>query len=510
MDFLEKIWLWIQLHAIELYEKVADIFTDFSFVGMLKQIYDWFLGWLKVEDYITSFSKLPDIGSMNAFDATKLVITCYGLILGTLLCYRAIYTIVGFFTTRKFPKAKQNHKYAILIPARNERDVLPNLLDSIHKQDYPADLVTTFVIADNCTDDTAKVARQHGAICYERFDDEHRTKGFALQFLLDRIEEDYGRQSFEGYFIFDADNLLKTDYITRMNESFDAGEKIITSYRNTKNFDENWIAASYALHWLRSIRINHRARSVFKLATNIQGTGFLFASELVKDGWKYTSLTEDRAFTADAVVQGYAISYNDAAEFYDEQPVNLRIMMRQRIRWAKGHILAFFESGWGLFKNIFKGKGFKQKFMSYDMLLFIAPKSLFSFFRNLIKAFVYAFVFYNVSKKATFLGFEFTGTGFLWCLLVAYSWRFATRLGSYLGSIWIAVYVFFFERKRIKKINFFKKIWYCITWPTFDLVGIWAMYIALFTKVTWKPIPHKSKVSIDEVKQGIEVGSKAK
>lgn len=75
-----------------------------------------------------------------------------------------------------------------------------------------------------------------------KFDDKHRTKGYALEFLLDRIEEDYGRMSFEGYFIFDADNLLKKDYITKMNDAFDSGEKIITSYRNTKNFDENWIA----------------------------------------------------------------------------------------------------------------------------------------------------------------------------------------------------------------------------------------------------------------------------
>ena len=63
-----------------------------------------------------------------------------------------------------------------------------------------------------------------------------------------------------------------------MNDAFDAGEKIITSYRNTKNFDECWIASTYALHWLRSIRANHRARSVLRLATNIQGTGFLFSS----------------------------------------------------------------------------------------------------------------------------------------------------------------------------------------------------------------------------------------
>ncbi len=164
--------------------------------------------------------------------------------------------------------------------------------------------------------------------------------------------------SFEGYFVFDADNLLKKGYISRMNDAFDSGEKLITSYRNTKNFDENWVASTYALHWIRSIRFNHRARSVMRLATNIQGTGFLFSSEFVKDGWKYTSLTEDRALTVDAVAQGYQITYNDAAKFYDEQPTSLKIALRQRLRWSKGHLLAFAETGPYLFLNIFLGKRF--------------------------------------------------------------------------------------------------------------------------------------------------------
>ena len=88
---------------------------------------------------------------------------------------------------------------------------------------------------------------------------------------------------------------------------------------------------------------------VLHLATNIQGTGFLFTNEIVKNGWHYTSLTEDRALTADAVAQGYQISYQNEAMFYDEQPVSLKVALRQRTRWAKGHLQAFVESGPYLF-----------------------------------------------------------------------------------------------------------------------------------------------------------------
>ena len=190
-----------------------------------------------VPDIIMTFvnhaKNFANFGDYNAYQIANTINKTWGSFLTIILVYHTLYLVVGFFKTKKFGKAKQNHKYGILIAARNEEKVIGNLLDSIKKQDYDMDLVTVFVVADNCTDNTAQVARDHGAICYERFDDEHKTKGFALQFLFERIEEDYGRQSFEGFFIFDADNLLKKDYITRMNEAFDEGNKIITSYRNT-------------------------------------------------------------------------------------------------------------------------------------------------------------------------------------------------------------------------------------------------------------------------------------
>lgn len=487
----------------------------------------------------------------------KAVYAVIGSVISAMLIYKTAYKIIGLFFTRKFPPAKKQHKYAVVIAARNEEKVIGNLLDSIKKQDYPSELVTVFVVADNCTDKTADVARREGAVCYERFDSEHKTKGYALQFLFDRIGEEYGRESFEGYFVFDADNLLKSDYISRMNDSFDAGEKIITSYRNTKNFDESWVASTYALHWLRSIRFNHRARSVLRLATNIQGTGFLFASEVVRDGWKYTSLTEDRALTADAVAQGYAITYNDAAEFYDEQPTSLKIALRQRLRWSKGHLLAFAETGPYLFINIFCGKhflktrwnkdkkkgqkGFRQfcldiaesvrhRAASYDTLMQLTPFSVINIVKWLIVP-VAAYGFYcyaagisgaAVFTKSTLLGsllkFIFpvkisSGPGvqaLLLGILVAVWWRILYRLGKYLENTVTALYLFVIEHKRIKKLPFSKILLYSLTWPTFDIIGRYTQYVALFKKVTWKPIPHESRVTIDDLHEPSDIKEKQK
>lgn len=486
----------------------------------------------------------------NAYPSYQAVYAMIGSVMTVLFFYKKIYKIMGIFFTRKFKPAKHNHKYAILIPARNEEAVIANLLDSIHKQDYDMSLVTVFVVADNCTDRTAEIARKCGAICYERFDDEHRTKGYALQFLFERIEEDYGRMSFEGYFIFDADNLLKEDYISRMNDSFDAGCKLITSYRNSKNFSESWVASTYALHWLRSIRTNHRPRSVLRLATNIQGTGFLFTNEIVRDGWKYTSLTEDRALTADAVAQGFEITYNDKAVFYDEQPVSVKVALRQRLRWSRGHLEAFVETGPYLFLNIFFGKllvktkwkretvSFKDKgpvkgtllallesirhrAASFDTLVQLTPVSLINIVRwLLISFFIYGCACYvngidDLSWITTgswlgkllrnFInpllqvdsGWQALGLG----LLMAFWRRLFYRIAGYLENCLTAVYLFIIEYKRMIRIPLRKKILYCLTWPTFDIIGRWTIYLAVFKKVSWKTIPHQSQVTIDDIRQ---------
>lgn len=425
--------------------------------------------------------------------------------------YRIVYAVFGLLTTRRFAPAKKLHRYAILVAARNEEAVIGNLIDSIRKQDYPAEQIDIFVVADNCTDRTAQLARQGGAICYERTDPARRTKGFALQFLVECIRRDYGIDSYEGYFIFDADNLLKSDYIRYMNDAFDAGEKIVTSYRNTKNFGDNWISASYGIHWLRTIRSEHRARSVFHLATRIQGTGFLFASELIQDGWNYTSLTEDRAFCADAVVKGYRISYQDAAEFYDEQPTDLKIAFRQRIRWSKGHLQAFRETGPKLCKHMFVTGGkanapvkapdntnesaaasrgrrlvgnLRLRFMSYDMLTVVFPRSLFSSFRKIA---VYLLSLFLVIQSVN---------GNLFLLNIT---TLGTLLISYAKGILVAAYIFLIERKRIAPIPLLHKIWYCLTFPLFDIIGRLSLIVALFTKVEWKPIPHKASINISEM-----------
>ena len=176
--------------------------------------------------------------------------------------YKFDYMIIGFCRQAKtFSVTEKKPRFAIVICARNEEKVIGNLLDSIAGQDYPKDKLHVFVIADNCTDETAAIARAKGATVYERHDLSKARKGYALGFGFDRIKEDYGIENFEGYLFFDADNLLRPDYVTEMNKAFDTGElDVITGYRNTKNFDTNCISAAYGIHFYRSSLTYHRPR----------------------------------------------------------------------------------------------------------------------------------------------------------------------------------------------------------------------------------------------------------
>ena len=414
--------------------------------------------------------------------------------IGTLLMIFKLYQYlyyIGIFKSQKFPSAKVFHNYAICIPARNEEKVIINLLESIVNQDYPHKRLTVFVVADNCTDNTSQKVKEFAKncdvniVCYEHNNKNERTKGFALRYLFNKIKDDYTIENFDAYFIFDSDNVLAGDYITRMNEAFDAGNKIVTSFRNSKNVYQNWISFSYAQHWLRTCLYEHRGKSVLNLACRIQGTGFMFSNELVKNGWNYTSLTEDRAFCSDAVVQGYNITYCEAAKFYDEQPYKLKIALRQRVRWAKGHLQSSVENCPKLLKNSCKLD--KNTAKSIDCFWLNFPGSIESAVRKLITWTCQIIIGIQASRV---LG-----------VLAGISLSILSGLAmSWLGNMGFTLFCCIYYHKQLPKTNFFKFIYLIFMSPLFYKIGEYCSYIALFKKVDWKPIPHDYTVDIKKLK----------
>lgn len=393
--------------------------------------------------------------------------------------YQFVYVFVGLFKKPKQYTAKNLHRYAIIISARNENRVIRNLINSIKKQTYPSELIDIFVVADNCTDNTAAVARKAGAIVYERFENNLVGKGHALNWLFKRIKEDYSQKKYDAYIVFDADNIIAPNFIEEMNKTFDNGYNIITSYRNSKNYGENWITAGYSLWFLREAKFLNNARMQLGTSCAISGTGFLISSSIVEKngGWVHHLLTEDIEFTTDSIIHGEKIGYCANAVLYDEQPTNFRQSYLQRLRWSKGFYQIFKNYGTKLLYGIFKGN-----FSCFDMLMTLTPAMLLTLFSVALNL---AAIPVGMIINSSYLP-------------VLVETLIRTLLSFYIMFFALGTITTCTEWKQIHCENH-KKILYIFTFPLFMFTYVPISIIALFKKVKWEPINHSVSKTFSEI-----------
>lgn len=392
--------------------------------------------------------------------------------------YQFLYIPVPWLRKARPHSPAKDNRYAVLICARNEQRVIGDLIASLRGQTYSQGLLSIFVLADNCTDDTAMVARVAGANVYERFNQVQVGKGYALQELLEHLEQDYP-QGFDGYFVFDADNILAPNYVEAMNRTFSDGHDIVTSFRNSKNYGDNWISAGYALWFLRESRYLNHARFLLGTSCAVSGTGFLFSRRVLEETgpWPFHLLTEDIQFSVDCAARGLRIGYCGRAMVYDEQPVTMRQSWDQRLRWSKGFYQVDAKYGWALLRGIFYGG--RRGFSCYDMLMTIAPAMLLNvgliLFNGVIVAaslslphFLTRWVIQEVVHTVVFL----LGNFYLGMLLCG---------GLTVLSEWNVI-----EAKPVQKIV------YLFTFPLFMLTYVPISLVALVRRVEWKPIRHNA------------------
>ena len=252
--------------------------------------------------------------------------------------YQLVISVCSLIKVKDKPLVEdKEHKFMMIIPAHNEEKVIKELVDSLQNLDYNKNLYDIYVIADNCTDNTAQIAKDAGAIVYERFDEKHKTKGFALQwFLQQKIEED---APYDAFCIFDADNIVDKNFLKAMNKKLNQGEDVVQGYRDIKNPSDSWITAGYAIFYWTMNRFYHLARYNLGLSPLINGTGFMVKFDVVKpDGWQTKTLTEDIEFSLKRIIAGKKLGWATDAIVYDEQPVGFKQSWSQRSRWTVGHI----------------------------------------------------------------------------------------------------------------------------------------------------------------------------
>ncbi|MBO5005406.1 MAG: glycosyltransferase family 2 protein [Clostridia bacterium] len=369
---------------------------------------------------------------------------------------------------------EKNNRFMAIIPAHNEEIVVGNLIASLKKQNYPKELFDIYVIADNCTDNTARVAKEAGAIVYERFDEEHKTKGYALDwFLKQKIEEN---AEYDAFCIFDADNIVDVDFIKNMNKKLCQGEEVVQGYRDIKNPTDSWVSAGYAIFYWTMNRFYHLARYNLGLSPLINGTGFMVKFDLIKptNGFDTVTLTEDIEFSLKTIISGKKLGWATDAIVYDEQPVGFKQSWSQRSRWTVGHIQCLKEYTKPLAAAVKEHK----TLMNFDGLLYMLGS---------IPMFVLTIVLLILNFVMYF------GNGMSTMDLVINCLRYL--LPTFLLPIFTAIIIMILDKKPIKPM-----IKGLILYPLF--LGSWLLinFKCLFKRETkWEKINHVRDIKINEV-----------
>ena len=400
------------------------------------------------------------------------------LLFTLLYLYQGFYLVVGLLLRRHKDRHEPSrlHRFAVVVSARNEEQVIGELLDSLRKQNYPQELLDLYVVADNCTDDTAGAARKAGAFVYERRDPIHKGKGYAMDYLFRQLKEE-GKDCYDGYFVFDADNLVDPNFVREMNRTFDKGYDAVTCYRNSKNFGDNWISAGYSIWFLREARFLNFPRTLLGTNCHVSGTGFLVSAKVIEEngGWPFHLLTEDIQFSVDCAIRGKRIGYCDSAVIYDEQPVTFRQSWDQRLRWSKGFYQVDREYTVPLLKGMLRPGRLGTS--CYDMFVTVAPGMLLTLAMILFNAVVLAACLTQPAYLAARVIHE--TVGFI-----------GSSLGNfYLGLLLYGLCTVLSEWKHIQAPAL-KKLGYVFTFPIFMFTYIPISIAALVRKVEWKPIYH--------------------
>ncbi len=266
--------------------------------------------------------------------------------------------------------------FAILIPAHNEEVLLPELLESIKRLDYPGDHYHVHVIADNCTDRTAAIASSYNAQVHIRHNTTLIGKGYALEWGLNEIRA--AGQKYDAFIIIDADSTVSTNFLQVMNREANAGAKVVQAYYAVKDPGLSWnislrFAALAVLHYLRP-----SGRMVLGGSAGLKGNGMLFTEDiLARHPWP-ASVTEDIEYHTTLLLDGYAVKFAPDATVWGEMPIRFEQSQTQLDRWEHGrlemarkYVPPLLNAGWRSFRQ----KDFRQAYCYLDATIehFIPP-----------------------------------------------------------------------------------------------------------------------------------------
>ncbi len=272
--------------------------------------------------------------------------------------YLSISVLGLLVKSKKDVQISKKNKFAIVIAAHNEEKVISNSIKSLKKLNYDKEFYDIFVVADNCTDRTAEFSENEGAIVCKRFNDEKKGKGYALDWMFNKIFEMGDKYS--AIVVLDADNIVSPNFLTEMNIKLNNGHKVIQGYIDSKNPYDNWLTMSYSIAFWSNNRLFQLCRDNLGLSCQLSGTGFCLDIETLKKiGWGATCLTEDLEFTCKLAINDMRVVSAHKAVVYDEKPLTLKQSWNQRKRWMQGFADVSSRYFWKLMEKFIVQKDFR-------------------------------------------------------------------------------------------------------------------------------------------------------
>ena len=284
-----------------------------------------------------------------------------------LASYYLILSLFGLYKKKDngAEKCAPKSTFALLVAAHNEEMVIAQIIESLKDIDYPKNMYDIFVIADNCNDNTASISKKYGVNVYERKVPDKKGKGYALEWMFDKIFK--MDRKYDAIAIFDADNLVSKNFLTEMNYKLCKGYKVVQGYIDSKNPNDSWITGSYSISFWSTNRLFQLSRSNLGLSTQIGGTGFCMKTDILKKlGWGATCLTEDLEFTCKLVLNGEKVGWAHNAIVYDEKPLTLKQSWTQRKRWMQG----FTDVASRFFFKLIKKSIVNRSFTAFDCAIY--------------------------------------------------------------------------------------------------------------------------------------------
>ena len=231
--------------------------------------------------------------------------------------------------------------FLVVVPAHDEELVLGRLLDSIASADYPARLIRRLVVADNCTDRTAGIARARGARCWERDDARRQGKGHALDWALRRLAAEGERC--DAFVVLDADSEVDPRFFERLDAEMQTSRGVLQAHYDVLNPGDTPLTAITRLAFSLQQYVKPMGRTVLGLSPRLLGNGMCFPAAMLPVGWKATSISEDLNHYIALLRAGYRTRLVPDALVRAEMPRDARAAKSQRVRWEKGKLLAIRE-----------------------------------------------------------------------------------------------------------------------------------------------------------------------